>query len=39
MRTSRAKIVEELRSKKDIPEDLEKKIGKALEDFKEGFSA
>ena len=39
MRTSRAKLVQELKDKKDIPEGLEKKIRKAVEDFKESFSA
>jgi F-type H+-transporting ATPase subunit alpha len=39
MRTSRAKLVQELKNKKDIPEGLEKKIRKAVEDFKESFSA
>jgi F-type H+-transporting ATPase subunit alpha len=38
MRMSRAKVVEEIKDKKDIPEELEKKIRKALEDFKESFS-
>jgi len=39
MRTSRTKLVQELKDREDIPEALEKKIRKAVEDFKESFSA
>jgi len=39
MRTSRVKVVEELKDKKDISDVLDKKIRKAVEDFKESFTA
>jgi len=39
MNASRTKIVKELESEKDISEGLDKKIKKAIEDFKKRFSA
>ncbi|MCJ7666097.1 MAG: F0F1 ATP synthase subunit alpha, partial [Actinobacteria bacterium] len=39
MRTVRPKIIKELKSKKDIPEELEKQIREAIDRFREKFSA
>jgi len=39
IRTVRPKIIKELKSKKDIPEELEKQIREAIDSFREKFSA
>jgi F-type H+-transporting ATPase subunit alpha len=39
VRSSRIELIQELEDKKDIPEELEKKIRKAIEDFKVSINA
>jgi F-type H+-transporting ATPase subunit alpha len=39
VRSSRIKLIQELKDKEDISEELEKKIRKALEDFKDSINA
>ena len=39
IKTARPKIIEELKNKKDIPEELEKQIREAIDRFRESFSA